>query len=396
MLPLAYIIIENSLSSLDTNLEDSAANLGASEGKILRSIVIPLLYPSFLKAALIVFVMAMAEFGNAAILCGRTSFLAVEAYTLIVGQADFNMASVFCVVLLLPCVVFFVVQNHLAKGSYTTVTGKPVAAEPRHISAPILMPMLIVSFILCGSILLTFGVVVAGAFTTSLGFDNTFTLANIINMESNEAITNSVKMSLLAGLFGALLGITLAYVIMRGKLRGKSILEAVALVGFGFPGPAMGIAYLLTFNSPPLLLTGTMIILVICSVIRAFVVSLETGITKLQQLHIEIEEASTNLGASIATTFKRIVFPIIFPAFIYGFIYVFVRSMISLSAVIFLVSPRFMLAAVYIFDRAIWGYIGQASATTLKLIIIVGACLAILNWLSKWTGMSATGGKGRA
>jgi len=105
-LPLAYLMIENTLSSLDTSLEDSAANMGASQGKVLRSIIIPLLTPSFLKAILIVYVLAVAEFGNVAILCGRTPFLAPDIYTIVTGvEHDFNMAGVLSVSLILPCAI---------------------------------------------------------------------------------------------------------------------------------------------------------------------------------------------------------------------------------------------------------------------------------------------------
>ena len=334
--------------------------------------------------------MAVAEFGNVALLCGRTPFLAPDTYLMIIGEANFNMASVLSAFLILPCAVIFVLQNFLIKGKeYTTIVGKPVAAEPRHITPLILIPFLIVSFVACGLILLTFGVVGAGAFTKVLGVDNTFTLSNIFNTRSTIALNNSIKIASFAGLFGAVLGVFLSYVIARGKFKGRAVLEGISVAGFTLPGTVMGISYLLTFNKPPLLLTGTTIILVINCIFRYLAVGVEAGITKLQQLSIEVEEASLNLGASTATTFRRIVLPIIFPAFLYGFMFVFMTTMVSISAVIFLVPPGFPLASVYIFDSAIWGYIGLASATTLKLVAVVAVCLTIIQFLSKWTGMSA-------
>lgn len=391
-LPLAYVMIENTLSSLNPNLEDSAANLGATEGKILRSITIPLLLPAFWKAALIVYVLAIEEFGNAALLSGRVPFLAPDTYIVIIGtEANFNMGSVLSIFLVLPCITIFVIQNFLIRGKgFATILGKPTSAEPRHISPHILIPILIVSFIACSLILLTFGVVGVGAFTKIIGIDNTFVLEHILSVRANSALINSMTVSLLAGLFGALLGVLLAYAIVRGKFRGRATLEGISLSGFAFPGTAMGLGYLLAFNNPPLLLTGTIAILVICSICRAFVVSEELGITKLQQLSIEIEEASFNLGASTATTFRRVVFPIIFPAFMSGFMYIFMRTMITLSAVIFLISPGYFLASIFIFEAGTYAELGLACATTLKLIAVVGASLAVIHYLNKWTGLSAT------
>lgn len=395
-LPLAYLMIENSLSTLNPNLEDSAANLGASEGKILRSIIIPLLTPGLLKAALIVFVMAISEFGNVAILCGRTPFLAPDIYTIVTGiEMDFNMGSVLSMFLILPCAVIFVIQNYLIKGKgYTTILGKPVAAEPRRINPAILIPFLLVSILVSGLILVTFGIVGMGALTKIVGVDNSFTLNHILDWRSNIALVNSLRISLLSGFFGAIAGILLAYVIVRGAFRGRTALEGIAIAGFTLPGTVFGIGYIFAFNRPPLLLTGTMMILVINCVFRFLAVGMEAGINKLHQLSIEVEEASLNLGASTATTFRRVVLPIIFPAFMYGFMYVFMTTMVSLSAVVFLVSPGQDLASVFIFQWASYGYIGLASATTYKLIAIVGASLAVIQALSRWTGLSPTAGGG--
>lgn len=391
-LPLAYLLIENTLTTLNPNLEDSAANLGASEGKILRSITLPLLVPTFLKTGLILFVLSMAEFGNVAILAGRTPFLAPDIYTIITGiELDFNMGSVLSMFLILPAAAIFILQYFVARGKgYTTILGKPVTSEPRHIGKGILIPFLVISLTVAALVLGTFGIVGVGGFTRIVGIDNTFTLSHILDFRSNAALANSIKVSLIAGLAGAIIGVLLAYVIVRGKFRGRAALEGLALAGFALPGTVLGLGYLMTFNRPPLLLTGTIIILVVNSLFRFLAVGMEAGITKLQQLSIEIEEASLNLGASTITTFRRIVLPIIFSAFMYGFMYVFMTTMVSLSAVVFLTSPGSPLAAVFIFQWAMYGYIGLASATTLKLIAIVGVSLVIIQVLSKWTGLSVT------
>lgn len=387
-LPLAYLMIQNMLSSLDPGLEDSASNLGASEATILRTIVLPMLVPAFLKGMLIVYVMAVAEFGNVAILAGRTPFLAPDIYTIVTGvETNFHMAGTLSVFLLLPVAAIFLVQNYFYRDKgYITISGKPTYSEPRPIGPALLLPMLLVAFVACGLILLSFAVVGVGAFTKIVGINNALTLQHIADQRSNLALITSLQVSLLAGILGTILGILIAYVVVRGKLKGRKLLEALCLAGFGMPGTVIGIGYLLTFNSPPLLLTGTMLILVLNSAFRFAAVGMEAGIAKLHQLSIEVEEASRNLGAGTAVTFVRVVLPIIFPAAIYGFIYVFMTTMVSLSAVVFLTSPGYPLAAVFIFQWAQYGYIGLASATTVKVVAIVGVCLALIHYLSRWTG----------
>ena len=193
----------------------------------------------------------------------------------------------------------------------------------------------------------------------------------------------------MAAVIGAVIGVLLSYVIVRGKFFGRNFIEMVSLSGFALPGTVLGIGYLLAFSAPPLKLTGGIMILALNCVFRFLAVGVEAGISKLHQIHIEIEEASADLGASFLTTFTKIVLPIMFPAFIAGFIYTFMTAIVSLSAVVFLVSPGFDLAAVKIFDAAVYGEIGIASATTMKLVLIVMICMMILNFISSKTRLGS-------
>jgi iron(III) transport system permease protein len=389
-IPLAFLMIESSLMSLNPNLEESAYDMGASEATILRTITIPLLAPGLLKAALLIFVMTIAEFGNAAILGGRTPFLAPDTYTMITGESDFNMGSVLSVVLIAPCIVIFFVHNYLLEGKkFTTIGGKPVAAEPRKITPLIKVPFLIVTIAAAGAIFVCFAVVFAASFYKILGVTDRLVLSNYLDFTSNQSIYNSIRVSLVAATIGALIGVLLAYVIVRGKFFGRTFIEMVSLSGFALPGTVLGIGYLLAFSAPPLKLTGGIMILALNCVFRFLAVGVEAGISKLHQIHIEIEEASADLGASFLTTFYRIVLPIMFPAFIAGFLYTFMTAIVSLSAVVFLVSPGFELAAVKIFDAAVYGEIGIAAATTMKLVLIVVICMAVLHVITRKTKIGA-------
>jgi iron(III) transport system permease protein len=394
-IPLAYLMIENTLRSLNPNLEESAYDLGASEIRIIRTITIPLLAPGILKAGLLVFVMTIAEFGNAAILGGRTPFLAPDTYTMIIGEADFEMGSVLSVILIIPCIIIFFLHNYMLTGKkFTTIGGKPVASEPRKMTPLVKIPFILISGTVGMAIVVSFGMVLLASFTRILGVNNELVLTHILNFDSNLAIYNSIKVSLIAAFIGAMVGTLLAYVIVRGKFFGRSFIEMISLSGFALPGTVIGIGYLLAFNAPPLKLTGGIMILALNSVFRFLAVGVEAGISKLHQINIEIEEASADLGANFMATFYKIVLPLMFPAFIAGFIYTFMTTLVSLSAVVFLVSPGFELAAVRIFDRAVYGEIGNASATTMKLVVIVIFCMVILNYITKKTGFDVSQKKG--
>jgi iron(III) transport system permease protein len=390
-IPLAYMMIENTLMSLNPNLEESAYDMGATEATILRTITLPLLAPGLLKAALLIFVMTIAEFGNAAILGGRTPFLAPDTYTVITGESDFNMGSVLSVVLIVPCIIIFFVHNYLLEGKkFTTIGGKPVASEPRKITPLVLVPFVIITTVAAGAILVCFGVVFVASFYKILGVTPDIVLSNYLDFTSNHAIYNSIRVSFVAAVIGAALGVLLAYVIVRGKFFGRALIEMISLSGFALPGTVLGIGYLLAFSAPPLKLTGGIMILALNCVFRFIAVGVEAGISKLHQIHIEIEEASADLGASFLTTFYKIVLPIMFPAFIAGFVYTFMTAIVSLSAVVFLVSPGFDLASVKIFDAAVYGEVGIAAATTMKLVLIVALCMLILDFITKKTRLGSS------
>jgi iron(III) transport system permease protein len=388
------MMIENVLNSLNPSLEETASDMGASEVRIVRSITIPLAAPGLLKAALLVFVMTIAEFGNPAILGGRTPFLAVDTYLAITGEGDFNMASVLSVVLITPCVLIFILHNYVLKGrGYATITGKGMATESKPIAPVIKIPFMIIGIAVAVTVLLSFGVILLGSFVKIVGVDNSFVIDHVLNTQSNVAILNSIEVSFWAGVIGAIVGTLLAYVIMRGKFPGKHIMEMVALSGFALPGTVIGVGYIMAFNRFPfyylLIFSGKWIIILNC-VFRFLAVGVEAGISKLHQISVEIEEASADLGADFLTIFFKVVLPIMFSAFVAGFIYTFMTTMMSLSSVIFLVTPGFDLASVYIYLTAQLGELGLASATTVKVIAIVAISLGILQIIAKKTGLDVS------
>ncbi|MFQ6022096.1 MAG: ABC transporter permease [Acidiferrobacterales bacterium] len=394
-LPIAFIMIENVLNSLDPNLEDSASDMGARELAVLRTVTMPLCAPGILKAALLVFALSIADFANPALLGANLSFLAPDAWLFMTGEMNFQMASVVSVILVVPCIGIFLLHHYWLKGkAYTTIVGRPVAAEARETRAFIKVLSVTICLLVALSILATFAITVFGAFTVLVGINNTFTLKHMTSFVGYNALFTSLQVSLVAGIIGAVMGTMLAYVLMRGNVHGRNLMEFLALAGFALPGTVLGIGYVIAFNQPPLLLTGTLTIIVVVLVFHTLAVPLEAGFSKLHQISIEMEEASADLGGRFLTTFRRVVFPLMFSAFIAGFIYTFMYSMVSVSAPILLIAPGKMLASVYIFQMANLGVMGIACAIALYLIAAVLICLAALRFITRKLGASIIIGRG--
>jgi iron(III) transport system permease protein len=385
-LPLGYLMIENVLRSIGSSLDDAASDMGAGGVDILFKITVPLAAPGILKAALLVFIMSIADFGNPMLIGGGVSFLATDAYLLWIGENNLEMAAVFCVFLVLPSLIIFMVHEYFLKGKeYTTIAGKPQQVEKREISPRIFYTMLAVVIPVSIMIVLCFGMVFIGAFTKIIMIDNSFTLEHFQSTNGIRSLMTSLKFSFGAAILAPVIGVTLSYILVRKRIPLKRVVEFMALLGFAVPGTVMGVGYIISFNSPPLKLTGTFIILIINEAFRNLSVSLEAGVGKLHQIDIAIEEAAIDMGASSFRTFFRVVLPLISSALAAGFIYTFMVGMIAVSAVIFLISPGNNLASLYILAVAEEGFLGMACAISVMLIAVVMACLGGLKLLAHYT-----------
>jgi iron(III) transport system permease protein len=165
----------------------------------------------------------------------------------------------------------------------------------------------------------------------------------------------------------------------------QGFLDFGSMLGGAVPGTVLGIGYVLAFNQPPLLLTGTAAILVLVFIARGIPTGVRSGVAALQQIDPAIEEASVNLGANSAYTFRRITLPLISSALLAGMIFSFTRNMTQISAIIFLVSPRWKLLTKEILDLVELGYLGDAIALITILVAIVLVAIGLLYFvIGRW------------
>jgi iron(III) transport system permease protein len=203
-----------------------------------------------------------------------------------------------------------------------------------------------------------------------------------------------VKDTLIVGVVSTpvsgLLGMLVAFLVVRRTFPGRTVLEFGAILPFAVPGTVVGIGYILAFNAPPLILTGTLAILVLCFVFRYMPVGIQSGIAVLRQIDPSIEEAAQNLGADGLTTFRKVTLPLIAPAFFSGLVYAFVRAMTAISAAIFLVSANWNLMTVQILNQVGSGRLGVAAAFSVLVIVIVLIAIAVIGaFVDRWSRHTA-------
>ena len=360
--------------------------MGAGRLHTFLTVTLPLSLPGIISSLLLVFIQSLEDFSNPATIGGDYTTLSIEIYTIITGSFDMRKGSVLAILLLLPALVAYLLNKYwVNKKSFVTVTGKPTQAR-KMISEPhIKWPLFLFCLLFAAIILLLYGTVLFGSFVRTWGYDYSITLEHYRKvLESGwGALKNSVSLGLISALIGGILGMIIAYITAKRRYYGKEIIELFSVLMFAIPGTVIGISYILAFNTKPLVLTGTGLILVIVFVFRNIPVAIESGTTTLLQIDNSIEEASTILGAGNTTSFRRIILPMLRNAFFSGLVYSFTKAITAVSAVIFLVSPKWNLLTSKIYSMFDTAKYSQAAAYVSVMIVILLTFIGIFDLLIK-------------
>lgn len=383
--PVAYLIFDALVRQLDPALEEAALNLGASRTRILRTVIVPLLRPGFAGAFLIIFVESLADLANPLLIGGDYNVLASSVFLAIIGEYDTRKAVGFAVVLLIPSLIAFFAQRiWVGEGNVVTVTGKPSTGRVQVFDPATRIALLTVSLVTASLVLMLYGAVIAGAFTKLLGIDNTLTLDNfrfVLQGIGTRAMTDTTLLSAMAAPIAGFSGLLVAYLVVRTRVPGRAVFDYVLMLGAAAPGIVLGLGILLAFNHPPLLLTGTAAVFVIAFTVRTAPVALRGCTAALMQIDPSLEQASANLGASAATTFRRVTLPLVRRAVLSGVIYSFTRNMTTLSTIALLVSPNWRIMTAQILNEIDSQRLGSGAAYSTILILIVLVTIVILQRL---------------
>lgn len=391
--PVAYLVLAGLMRQIDPSYEEAARNLGASNWATFKKVILPLLLPGIANSFLLVFIQSVADFGNAMVIGGNFTTLAVKTYLQAMGNYNIKGGTALASVLLSISVLMFVLQKYWLSGrSYVTVTGKP--SRIRTLSKdPLIIKIITAPCLLISIFIFTlYALIPLGSFVNLWGIDYTFTLKHyeyVFDLGLKPIIDTTI-LSLIAMPITGVLGMIIAFLIVRKRFSGRSLVEFVSLLSMAIPGTVIGMGYVLAYNKPPLVLTGTYIIIVLSFVFRSMPVGIRAGMASLEQIDPAIEEAAQDLGANTYKVFTLVTIPIVKAAFFSGLIYSFVRSMTAVSAVIFLVSASYQLLTVSIMSQVDVGRIGVAAAYSSLLILIVLIVTGILKLFLNKIGINTT------
>jgi len=386
MFPIAYLVLDGILKSINPELEDSAMNLGASWGSVFSTVTLPLSVPGIASAWLLIFVTSLADFANPMVLSGKFDVLSVQAYLQFTGMFNMPLGSALAILLLIPSLIAFLFQKYwVGKKSYITVTGKPYSSRIFTVKRSVKYFIMSFCGLISGMVLLFYIIVIMGSFFKLWGLDYSLTLDHFkyswdVGLKT---IKDTVTLSAIATPFTGILAMIIAFLVVRKNFIGKKSMEFVSMLSFAVPGTVVGIGYILAFNKPPFLLTGTGLILVLCFIFRNMPVGIESGVAALSQIDPAIEEAATNLGADSTHIFRDITLPLIQPAFFAGLSYSFIRCMTAVSAIIFLVSARWNHLTILILSETEIMRLGPACVLCTVLIIVVLVAISLIRKITE-------------
>lgn len=394
--PVAFLTITSVLACIDPNLEDAGLSLGGSPFRVFRTVTLPLTMPAIANSILLLFACSLADFATPLVLAGHQfPVLPTQAYLQITGMYDLKGGAALSFALLVPALLVFVLQRFwVSRKSYVTVSGKSGAQTTvKGIGMAGTAVVMAICAAVIAFILFLYALIVMGAFTKAWGLDNSFTWESFAYVfdHGRKAMIDTLIIACISTPIGGLLAVTIAYVTQRKSFPANGLMEFVSLLNFALPGTVVGIAYIIAFNSSPIVLTGTMSIIVAAYVFRYDSAGIRSVIASLHQIDPSLEEASLSLGASSIGTFKNVTLPLVIPALLAGMKYLFIHSMTAISATIFLVSVSWSLLTARILECMTELQFGNACAFSVVLILLVFIFNGMLTLLVRAAGYNYRG-----
>jgi len=359
---------------------------------VFTRITVPSCKYGIFSAAALTFNLTITDFGNPVVIGADYNVLATEIYAQVTNLYRFDLGATISIILLVPSMLAFIMNYYISRKTFAMISGaaKPVIPPSRPFKK---ISYTIYCTLVTFAIFLVFATVIIGSFVNIWPYDwsLTFRHYNFPSIGGYSAIWTSVWVSLIVGIAGAFITLVAGYIMETRRPFFKQTIYLLSVMPAAIPGLVMGLGYILAFNKPYYFFYGTPWIIVINIVICNFTLGILSSISNLRNIDPSIEEASISLGGDTLRTFFRIIFPLSRVAFFQNFVYFFMRSMTTISAVIFLVSATVHLAAIEIIMLDNDGWTASANAMCTCIIVIVLFMLGILQIVAKRTGRRPEG-----
>ncbi len=399
--PYVFVLVANALDRIPADLEDASAVLGGGAWYTARRVTIPLVLPAILAGTLVALLQAMTLFGSPAILALPAGFhtMTTKIWSLFQYPPKPGLAAAASLPLLLITVVLLRTQHRLLRRrGYSIVGGKHGAPRLLHLGGWKWPAILLCLLVLGSSVLLPYAALIKTAVVKQPGEPLSWANLTLHHIDfvffefsaTKLALYNTFVLGVLTATLGTALALVIAYLTARQLVWGHRVLGFLATAPIAIPGIVMGVAIFLSYTRPPLVLYGTLWILLL-----AFLtIELPAGYQQLQSafraIHPELEEASRILGANRLQSLWHITAPLLRSGVIATWCFIFIGVIRELSAAILLFTADTKVVSTIIYDLNESGDLGAISVLGLTMLVVTFAVVILANRLPV-LGASAPG-----
>lgn len=386
--PQIFLVLNIALSTTDYRLYEAADMLGTSNFRKFFTITLPNMKYGMISSFIIAFILSFTDFGAPKVVGGNFSVLATDVYIKVVGQNNMSMGAVVSIILLIPSVAAFFIDQKIQKKQGVVLNAKSIPYTAKENKARDIF-FYIYTILICLFIISIFVTIFVSAFSKLWPYDLSFSLNNFKFYDYNGGIEiffkNSFILAVFSGIFGTFMTFMSAYLIEKKekKTLKDKVIYFLSLVPLALPGMVIGISYIFFFNKSyftiPFLnisimnpfnsLYKTIWIMVLANVIHFYSISFLTANTALKKLDKEFERVSLSMGIPWYKTFSNVTFPMCLESILEIFFYYFVNSMVTISALVFLYTSSLNLLSIAVINLDDTGEIAKASAMSIVILL---------------------------
>lgn len=365
--PFIYIYVSGALKKIDVALSEAAESLGCGGLKKVFTVIMPLITPTLVAAALLVFMNCMADFGTPALIGEGYRVMPTLVYSEFVGESGGSANFAACmatIMIIITALVFFLQKWYINTKSFTMSSIRPI--QPKEPKGIFKVLIYLYIYLLAGFSIIPQAMVVYTSFkaTRMQVFVDGFSLGSYKKVADKAlaAVTNTYVFCFFAIVIIITLGMLIAYLTVRRRSVLTSAIDSIAMFPYIVPGSVLGITLLIAFNHQPLMLAGTAFIIIISLVIRRLAYTLRSSSAILYQISPSMEEAAVSLGDTPAKSFVKVTAKMMLPGVASGAILSWITIINELSSSVMLYTSKTKTMSVAIYNEVIRASYGPAAA----------------------------------
>jgi iron(III) transport system permease protein len=380
--PYVYLLVSGALANVNRSLEEAAEGLGLTPLQRTMQVSFPLVLPALSAGGLLALIHAIADFGTPRLLGRGYATLATEAYAAYSAEVGSNMSmgTTISVILITVSMIFVLLQRYMSRRNvyHGNLINKPMRRKLRG-WRNVLAHTVVYAIGLCGALPVIISIIYSFRRTSGPVFRDGFALQSYerIIFNLSDVVTNSLVFSSAAVMLIVVIGTVIGTLVARRTTVSTSLLDGAFMIPYVMPGIVIGIAYIAAFNTGPVVLTGTALIIILSIFIRRLPYTVRATASALRQISPSMEEAAVSLGYSPFHAFLRTTVPLIVPGIIAGGMLSFITAINELSSSLVLYVGSTMTMPVRIYLLILDGDFGVAAALATILLVISGLAVYI-------------------